>query len=61
MTDTYKKITDDKSFIKPIELDEPIGYLEQKSMKLSIAVYKPIGWFKRLMLKWCFGLKYNRI
>ena len=38
-----------------------IGYLEHEPTKAQIAVYSKIGWFKRLMLKWCFGLKYVKL
>lgn len=34
------------------------GYLNHNSTKTSITCYEPIGWFKSLMLNWCFGLKY---
>ena len=37
------------------------GYLEHEPTKSSLSCYKPIGWFKRLMLNWCFGLKYKKI
>jgi hypothetical protein len=36
----------------------PIGYLRHDPTKSSFAVYKKIGWFKKLMIDWCFGLKY---
>ena len=48
-------------FVKPIELPEPIGYLYADYAQKAIAVFEPIGWFKRLMLRWCFGLKYEPI
>lgn len=34
-------------------IHEPTGY--------SLAVYKPISRFKRFMLRWCFGLKFEKI
>lgn len=34
-------------------IHEPTGY--------SLAVYKPISRFKRLMLRWAFGLKFEKI
>ena len=37
---------------------EPMGYFEHKPTHSSISVYEKIGWFKRLMIDWCFGLKY---
>jgi hypothetical protein len=40
---------------------KPIGYLKHESTGYSLAVYKPISRFKRLMLRWCFGLKFEKI
>lgn len=34
------------------------GHLEHEPTKYRISVYSKIGWFKRLMLRWCFGLRY---
>lgn len=34
------------------------GHLEHEPTKHLISVYSKIGWFKRLMLRWCFGLRY---
>lgn len=42
-------------------LPQPIARLEHKPTGYSLAVYKPISRFKALMLKWCFGLKYEKI
>lgn len=39
----------------------PIGYLRHGPTGYSLAVYKPISRFKRLMLHWCFGLKFEKI
>ena len=36
----------------------PIGYLELEEAMTRLPVFKRIGWFRRLMLRWCFGLKY---
>ena len=41
-----------------IIIGEPIGYLEHKPTHTNIAIYKPIGWFKRFMIRWCFDLHY---
>ena len=41
-----------------IAIPEPIGFLYMHHIKLMIDVYEPIGWFKRLMLRWCLGLEY---
>lgn len=40
---------------------KPIGRLIHEPTHSIIAVYKPISRFKRLMLRWCFGLKYEKI
>ena len=36
----------------------PIGYLELEEAMTRIPVFRRIGWFRRLMLRWAFGLKY---
>ena len=38
----------------------PIGYLELEEAMTRIPVFKRIGWFRRMMLRWAFGLKYNK-
>lgn len=38
---------------------KPIGRLEHKPTLSCIPVYYKIGWFRRLMLNWCLGLKYQ--
>ena len=40
------------------ETKEPIGYIQSKETMTKIAVYSKFSLFKRLMIKWCFGLKY---
>lgn len=42
-------------------IPKPIATLEHKPTMASISVYEPIGRFKRLMLKWCFGLEYRKM
>lgn len=37
---------------------KPIGYLEHEESMTRIPVFKRIGWFRRRMLRWCFGVKY---
>ena len=44
-----------------IRIPEAIGYLRHEEIRLKIDVYAPISLFKRLMLKWCFGLKYKKV
>lgn len=44
-----------------IKITTPVGYLQHEPTGTQITVYKPISWFKALMLKWCFGLKYKKI
>lgn len=39
----------------------PIGYLRHDPTGYSLTVYKPISRFKRLMLRWAFGLKFEKI
>lgn len=43
-----------------IKLPQPVGYLVHEATKTSIAVFKPINWFQRVMIKWCFGFKYEK-
>ena len=40
---------------------DPIGQLIHEPTMTTINVYKPISRFKRIMLRWCFGLKYEKI
>lgn len=44
-----------------IKVTAPIGYLRHEPTGYSLAVYKPISRFKRLMLRWAFGLKFEKI
>lgn len=44
-----------------IKLKSPIGYLKHDPTGYSLAVYKPISRFKRIMLRWAFGLKFEKI
>lgn len=44
-----------------IKLPDPIGQFVHEPTMSRISVYKPISRFKALMLKWCFGLKYERL
>ena len=44
-----------------IKLPDPIGQLVHEPTMSRISVYKPISRFKRLMLKWCFGVKFEPI
>lgn len=44
-----------------IKIVAPVGYLEHNPTGYTISVYKPISWFKALMLNWCFGLKYKKL
>lgn len=41
-----------------IYIPKVYGYLRHEPTQVQWTCYKPIGKFKRLMLKWCFGLKY---
>ena len=44
-----------------IKLPDAIGQLVHEPTMSRISVYKPISRFKRLMLRWCFGLKFENI
>lgn len=44
-----------------IKLPDPIGQLIHEPTMSGMSVYKPISRFKRIMLRWCFGLKYEKI
>lgn len=44
-----------------IKLLVPVAYLYCPYLRVEISVYEPVGWFKRLMLRWCFGLEYRKI
>ena len=44
-----------------VEPRTPIGYLRHEPTGYTLAVYKPISRFKRLMLRWAFGLKFEKI
>ena len=43
-----------------VQIPKPIGNLEHEESKTRIPVFKRICWFRRCMLRWCFGLKYNK-
>lgn len=49
----------DNYIIKPPP--QPVGYLYHKNTHTTIPVYKNINWFKSLLIKWCFDLKYNKL
>lgn len=38
-----------------------VAYLVHEPTKSNIAVYKKIGFFQRIMIRMCFGLKYKKI
>lgn len=42
------------------EMPKAIGYLSHKPTHNQIAIYHHIGWFKRIMIKVCFGLVYEK-
>lgn len=43
-----------------VKIDMPIGHLRHESTNFTWAVFKPIPRFQRFMLRWCFGLKYEK-
>lgn len=61
MMDLRKSIDDVFRSGHTIEWVKPIGYLKHEPTGYSLAVYKPISRFKRLMLRWAFGLKFEKI
>lgn len=38
-----------------------VSYLVHEPTKSNISVYKKIGFFQRIMIRVCFGLKYKKI
>lgn len=44
-----------------LNMPKPIGRLIHEPTRHSLAVYKPISRFKRLMLRWCFGMQFEKI
>lgn len=42
-------------------MEMPVGQLVHKYTHTRFCVYHKIGWFKKIMLKICFGLKYEKI
>lgn len=47
--------------VATIKVTVPIGKLIHEPTGYSLTVYKPISRFKRIMFKWCFGLKFEMI
>ncbi len=41
--------------------DKIVAYLVHEPTKSNIAVYKKIGFFQRIMIRECFGLKYKKL
>ena len=44
-----------------VKFPDPICQLVHEPTMSRISVYKPISRFKRLMLRLCFGLKFEKI
>lgn len=44
-----------------VDPPKPIGYLRREPTGYLFAVYNPISRFHALMLRWCFGVKFERI
>lgn len=42
------------------QASQPVGFLIHEATGTNIAIYKPINWFQRVMIKWRFGLKYQK-
>ena len=49
---------DNAHFIEP---PKPIGYLYHPATQTTIAVFGKINKFQRWMIKFCFGLRYEKI
>jgi hypothetical protein len=50
-----------KAAVYNCKLPDQIGQLIHEPTMSRIPVYKPISQFKRIMLRWAFGLKYEKI
>ncbi len=48
---------EDKNYAH-IEQPKVIAHLVHEPTKTVVSIYKPMNWFQRWMIKWCFGLKY---
>lgn len=59
MMDLRKSIDD--VFRNGYTIKMAIGKLIHEPTGVEIKVYKPISRFKRLMLRWAFGLKFEKI
>lgn len=42
-------------------VETPIGYLVHEPTHTTIAVFKPINFWQRWWIKFCFGLKYEEV
>ena len=59
VTDSY--ISFKSGITTYVRIPKGIGYLIHEETDTKITVYSSISLFKRLMLKWCFGLKYKKV
>lgn len=41
------------------EQPRAVAQLVHEATKSIIPVYKPMNWFQRRMIRWCFGLRYE--
>lgn len=57
-TPSHKLEVKEKCNSARITVPTVYGHLKHDPTKYQISVYSRIGWFKRLMLRWCFGLRY---
>lgn len=59
MEQSYKEI--DRLNIKGEILQQKIiAHLHHPATHTIIAVYRPMPWLQRVMIKWCFGLHYRK-
>ena len=58
---TEELIANTKVYDCSIHVPKVYGALYHPYTQVSWSVYKPMGWFKRMILKWCFGLEYKKL
>lgn len=56
-----KQQCDNKDCGYRISAPKYVAQLRHEPTRTNIYIYESIGWFKRLMLNWCFGLKYRKL
>lgn len=59
--DEYQEVRNQMASMLLTQPDKPVAYLLHEPTHTNIAVYQKMNWFQRLMIRWCFGLKYRKI